>query len=98
MLEKGLAGAVARDDAGALLPAMLQREQAVIGQHRRIWMTEYAEKPALVLREARRDRTILGDREFQGAWQKNIVDFVIRFNVVSFVIRAKPRDPARSYL
>jgi hypothetical protein len=32
VLEKGLAGAVARHDAGAFLPAMLQREQAVIGQ------------------------------------------------------------------
>src|SRR2546430_4708205 len=33
---------VARDDACALLPAMLQREQSVIGQDRRIWMTKYA--------------------------------------------------------
>ena len=49
MLEKGLAGAVARHDAGAFLPAMLQREQAVIGQHRRVRMTEHAEKSALVL-------------------------------------------------
>jgi hypothetical protein len=31
--------------------------------------------------EARRDRVIRRDRKFQGAWQKNIVDFVIRFNI-----------------
>ena len=51
VLEKGLARAVARHDAGAFLPAMLQREQSVIGQHRRIRMPEHAEEPALVLRE-----------------------------------------------
>ena len=39
------AGTVARDDAGAFLAAMLQREQAVIGQHGRVRMTEDAEKP-----------------------------------------------------
>ena len=49
MLEKGLAGAVARHDAGAFLPAMLQREEAVIGQHRGVRMTEHPEKSALVL-------------------------------------------------
>src|SRR5438132_12896396 len=51
VLEKGLAGAVACHNAGAFLPAMLQREQSVIRQHRRIRMTEHAEKSALVLRE-----------------------------------------------
>ena len=51
VLEKGLTRAVARDDACALLPAMLQREQSVIGQDRRIWMTKYAKEPALMLRE-----------------------------------------------
>ena len=44
------AGSVARDDAGALLPAMLQREQPVIGQHRRIRMTEHGENAAFVHR------------------------------------------------
>ena len=41
---KVCAGAVAGDDAGAFLPAMLQREEAVIGQNGRVRMTEDAEK------------------------------------------------------
>src|SRR3982751_5512253 len=51
MLEKGLAGAVAGHNPRALLPAMLQCEQAVIGQHRGIRMPEDSKKSALVLRE-----------------------------------------------
>ena len=60
VLEKGLARAVARDDAGAFLPAMLQREQAVIGQDRRIWMTKYAERARTRAAGMLRVRTILG--------------------------------------
>src|SRR5947207_7840042 len=48
--KKGCARAVARHDACALLSAMLEREQTVVGEHGCIWMTKYAEKPALVLR------------------------------------------------
>jgi hypothetical protein len=50
-LEKGLAGAAAGHNPRAFLAAMLQREQAVISQHCRIWMTEHAKESALVLRE-----------------------------------------------
>ena len=39
----------ARGDAGAFLPAMLEREQTIIGQHRGIRMTEDREDAALVL-------------------------------------------------
>ena len=51
MLKKGLAGPVARDDAGAFLAAMLEREETVVGQHGRVRMTEHAEKAAFVLRD-----------------------------------------------
>src|SRR6266700_1378085 len=51
VLEEGLAGAVAGHNPRAFLPAMLQSKQAIIGQHRRIRMTEHAEESALVLRE-----------------------------------------------
>jgi hypothetical protein len=40
---------VARNDPGALLPAMLQGKQTVIRQYRRVRMAEHGEKPALVL-------------------------------------------------
>src|SRR5437867_12190100 len=66
VLEKGLAGTVAGHNPGALLPAMLQCEQTVIGQHRRIRMTEYAEEPALVLRERRAIGQFLVRRGFRG--------------------------------
>src|SRR5256885_13128930 len=39
----------------------------------------------------RRDRTILPGREFQGAWQETIVEFVVLFNVVSVVIPSESR-------
>ena len=48
--QKGCSRTVARDDARALLPAMLQCKQAVVSQHRRVRMTEYTEQSALVLR------------------------------------------------
>src|SRR5207302_10291904 len=51
MLEEGLTRAVARDDARTLLSTMLQREQPVISQNRRIRMTKYTKEPALMLRE-----------------------------------------------
>ena len=46
---KGLAGAVAGHDARAFLPAMLEREETVISQHRGVRMTEDREDAALVL-------------------------------------------------
>jgi hypothetical protein len=49
--------------------------------------------------EARRDRVIRRDRKFQGAWQKNIVDFVIRFNISRTPVilsRADNASPART--
>ena len=51
-LEAG-ARAVAGDDAGALLPAMLEGEEPVVGEHRRIRMTEDGEDAALVHRVGR---------------------------------------------
>ena len=48
--KKGCAGTVTRNNARALLTAMLEREQAVISQDRRVWMTEHAEEPAFMLR------------------------------------------------
>src|SRR5204862_2498550 len=66
VLEEGLAGAVAGHNPGAFLPAMLQSEQAVISQHRRIRMTEHAEESALVLRERFVIRRLLGWRDFRG--------------------------------
>ena len=48
---EGRAGAVARDDAGAFLPAMLQGEEPVVGQNGGVRMTEHAEEPALMLRK-----------------------------------------------
>ena len=45
---EGRTGPVARHDAGALLPAMLQREEAVVSQHRRIRMAEDREDAAFV--------------------------------------------------
>src|SRR6266513_2477962 len=66
VLEEGLTSAVAGHNPGAFLPAMLQSEQAVIGQHRRIRMTEYAEESALVLRERFVIRRLLGCRDFRG--------------------------------
>ena len=47
--ERG-AGAVAGDDAGAFLAAMLEREKPVVGQNRRVGVAEHAEEAALVLR------------------------------------------------
>ena len=41
--------AVAGHDAGALLAAMLEREQAVVRQLRRVRMTEHAEHATIVL-------------------------------------------------
>src|SRR5437588_9270525 len=61
VLDKGLVGAVTRHNPGAFLAAMLQREQAVIGQHRRIRMTEHAEESALVLWERFVIRRFSGD-------------------------------------
>ena len=52
VLEKCLAGAVARDDAGTFLPAMLERKETVVRQHRRVRMTEHAEESAFMLRKA----------------------------------------------
>src|SRR5207248_5758853 len=66
VLEEGLTGAVAGHNPGAFLPAMLQSEQTVIGQHRRIRMTEYAEESAVVLRERFVIRRLLGCRDFRG--------------------------------
>jgi hypothetical protein len=51
VLEKSRAGAVTSDNSRALLAAMLQGKQAIITQDRCIRMTEYAEQPALMLRE-----------------------------------------------
>ena len=48
---KGRAGPVAGDDAGAFLPAMLQREESVVGQDGRVRMTEDGKNAALVLRK-----------------------------------------------
>ena len=50
-VDEGRARAVARDDAGAFLAAMLQREQTVVSQHRGVRMTEHGENAAFVLRE-----------------------------------------------
>src|SRR5438477_6387378 len=61
VLEEGPAGAVAGHNPCAFLPAMLQSEQAIIGQHRRIRMTEHAEESALVLRERFVIRRFSGD-------------------------------------
>src|SRR6266700_2882256 len=61
VLEEGLTGAVAGHNPGAFLAAVLQSEQAVIGQHRRIRMTEYAEESALMLRERFVIRRLSGD-------------------------------------
>ncbi len=47
---KGGAGPFARHDPGAFLPAMLEREEAVVSQHRGVRMAEDREDPALVLR------------------------------------------------
>ena len=60
MLEKGLTRAVARDDAGALLPAMLQREEAVVGQDRGIRMAEDARRRRTRAAGMLRVLTILG--------------------------------------
>ncbi len=38
--QKRCARPVAGDDARAFLTAMLEREQSVVGQHRRVWMAE----------------------------------------------------------
>ena len=46
---EGRSGAVARDDAGAFLPAMLEREEAVIREHSGVGMAEDRENPAFVL-------------------------------------------------
>ena len=48
---KGAARAVRGHDAGALLAAMLEREQTVVGQDRRVRMSEDGENAALVLRK-----------------------------------------------
>src|SRR5438105_5519639 len=48
--EKRRAGAVAGNNAGAFLAAMLEREKPGIGQDRGVRVSEHAEKPALVLR------------------------------------------------
>src|SRR4026207_1809585 len=49
--EKAGPRSIACDDPCALLSAMLQGKQTIICQHRGVWMTEHAEKPALVLRQ-----------------------------------------------
>src|SRR4051812_30889567 len=46
--------AAARDDAGAFLPPMLEREQAVVGENRCVGMTKDGENSAFVLRESQR--------------------------------------------
>ena len=51
VLEKGRAGPVAGDDSRALLAAMLQSKQAIIGQDRRVRVAEHAEESAFMLRE-----------------------------------------------
>src|SRR5207244_13043691 len=61
VLEEGLAGAVAGHNPGTFLPAMLQCEQPIIGQDRRIRMTEHAEESALVLRVHFAIRRLCGD-------------------------------------
>ena len=60
---EGRAGAVAGDDTGALLPAMLEREKPVISEHGRIRMTEDGEDAALVHRIGRLRR-----------WKKFVLD------------------------
>ena len=49
-------GPFARDDAGALLSAMLERKEAVVGQDRRVRMTEDGKDAALVHRVGRSRR------------------------------------------
>ena len=61
---KSGAGAVVRDDAGAFLPAMLKREETVIGEHRGIRMPVDREDAALVLR-IRERRMFLLHRRFR---------------------------------
>jgi hypothetical protein len=50
VIEKGRAGTVAGHNSGALLPAVLEREKAVIGQDGGVGMSEHTEKSALMLR------------------------------------------------
>ena len=50
--EKGRARAIAGDDAGALLAAVLEREKPVVGQDGGVRMAEHAEESAFVLRKA----------------------------------------------
>jgi hypothetical protein len=42
--------AIAGDDPSRLLPAMLQRVQAEVGQLRRLFMAEYAEDTTFVMK------------------------------------------------
>ena len=51
-LEAG-AGTIRGDDAGALLSAMLERKEAVVGEHGRVRMTEHAKDATLVHRVGR---------------------------------------------
>ena len=55
---------IARDNPRALLTTMLQREQAIVSQHRCVRMPEHAEEPALMLRQR------------SGVWCLVDVDFV----------------------
>ena len=54
-LEAG-AGPIRGDNAGALLPAMLECKEAVVGEHGRVRMTEHAKDAALVHRVGRSRR------------------------------------------
>src|SRR5437762_4255185 len=65
--EKAGPRAVACDDPGTLLSAMLQRKQTIIRQHRGVRMTEHAEKAALVLRQNRRVWQLVRVRSVRGA-------------------------------
>src|SRR4051812_33656377 len=58
--DKSCPRTVARDDAGALLAAVLQREQTVVSQDSGVRMPEDAEETAFVLRKNRRVRRVGG--------------------------------------
>ena len=65
--EKAAPRPIACDNSGALLSAMLQREQTIIRQHRRVRMSEHAEESALVLRQNRRVGHLVWVRSVRGA-------------------------------
>src|SRR5437764_1614351 len=50
---------VTRDNAGALLAAMLQGEKPVVSQDGRVWMAEHADEPALMLLKNSRGRRVV---------------------------------------